>query len=272
MKRFATATIAAVGLVVSMVAAQQLPAAGGIVQQLKGAMEPAKPSLRTLNMTLSDLGETVRFTGIQARKQLPTGNYMLIVMTAPDAIAGTAMLLQEPTAPGQGGTLWTYAPTIGRVRKMLPIQGYDNFLDSDFTFADLGFVRLHKNYTTMSAETLNGAKTWKIAETIPQEQYYYSKVVTWVSADNYLPVKREYYDPAGQLWKSEAFDTVTTIEGIPTVLHVRMKDVMMNTASDLKITDVDYDSAIPDALFDWKQLPKVLDNPALKPLLGAQNR
>lgn len=233
-------------------------------------MEPAKPSLRTMTLRMSDLGETVQFTGIQARKNLPSGNFMLIVMTQPDALAGTALLLQEPSDPKQPATLWEYTPTIRRIHKMLPIQGYDNFLDSDFTYADLGFVRVHNNYTTLSQETVDGIKTWKIAETIPQEQYYYSKVITWVSGSNNLPLKREYYDPAGRLWKSEVFDTVTTIEGIPTILHVRMQDVLMNTSSDLKITNVDYDAGIPDALFDWQQLPKVLQNPALKPLLSAQ--
>jgi len=270
MKRPVLAGVCALVLAASTGAAQQAPPIGTIVQQLKGAVEPAKPSLRTMTMTLSDLGESVQFTVVQARKTLPTGNFMLMVVTKPDALRGTALLLQEPTDPTQPGTLWEYTPTIQRVRKMLPIQGYDNFLDSDFTFADLGFIRVHNNYTSLGAETVNGVQTWKITETIPQEQYYYSKVVTWVAGSNYLPVKREYYDPAGQLWKSEVFDTVTAIEGVPTILHLRMNDVMMNTSSDMKITNVDYDAPVPDALFDPKQLPKVLDNPALKTFLGAQ--
>jgi hypothetical protein len=91
----------------------------------------------------------------------------------------------------------------------------------------------------------------------PQERAYYSRVVTWVAADSLLPLQRDYYDVAGALWKTELFEQVSVIDGVPTPLRIRMNDVQAGTSTEINVSEVRYGVDIPDAVFDPEHLPQV---------------
>lgn len=264
------AVLAVVFVPVAPALGQAPPSAQALLQQMKEAHEVVHPSTRTITITVSDLGERVKFVGRQARKQLADGKWLAMVMVAPPSIRGTAFLFHEPNDKTKPTDAWTYAPTINRVRKLAPIEAYDHFLDTDFTFADLGLVRVREGDRLLGEEQRGGVKVYGIEEMIPAEQMYYGRVVIWIAAGNHLPVERDFYDGANALWKTEHFDTVTDIDGVPTVLHVQMKDVQAVTTTDMRISDVRYDVPVPDAVFDPQQLGKLADNPVWKASAGGK--
>lgn len=248
----------------SAVAAESQPSAVTLVQQMKEAFEPVRPSTRTVVIAVSDLGETLRFTARQARKQLPDGKRLVTVLLAPPDVRGTAFLVSESKSKRGPSAMWIYSPVIRRVRKLIPIDAYDHFMDTDFTYADLGFVRLHDHYKFLGVEEHAGVKAYKVQETVPQEQWYYSRVITWIAVANKLPLEQDFYDPAGALWKTELFDTVTDVDGVPTILHIQMKDVQAKTSTDLMVSDVRYDVDVPDSIFDPTKLGTLADHPLWK--------
>ncbi len=259
------ALLAALIVTMSPAIAQPPPDPKTLVKQMKQAFEPTRPSTRKVVVSVSDMGQTIQFEGRVARKQLADGKRQVIVMTAPLDVRGTAILISEPKDPSQASVMWLYAPVIRRVRKLLPIDAYDHFLDTDFTYADLGYVRLHDRYKYLGTADVGGVKAYKVDEKIPQEEWYYSHVVTYIAESHKLPLKREYYDPAGALWKIEAFDRITDIDGIPTVLHAGMKDVQAGTGTDLTVSEVRYDVDVPDAIFDPMKLGQLADHPLWQP-------
>jgi hypothetical protein len=260
------ALLVALIVAVSPVGAQSPPDAKTIMKQMKEAFEPTRPSTRKVIVSVSDLGQTLQFEGRVARKKFPDGKRQAIVMTAPLDVRGTAMLIAEPQDPSKTSILWLYSPVIRRVRKLIPIDAYDHFLDTDFTYADLGYVRLHDRYKYGGEANVNGIKAYKVDEKVPQEEWYYSRVVTYVAEGNKLPLKREYYDPAGALWKSEVFDNIIDIDGSPTVLHAKMTDVQAQTSTDLVVSEVRYDVDVPDSIFDPMKLGQLADHPLWQPV------
>lgn len=234
--------------------------------QMKEAFEPTRPSTRKVVISVSDLGQTVQFVGRVARKKLADGKRQVIVMMEPLDVRGTAMLIAEPKDPTKPSIMWIYSPYIRRVRKLVPIDANDHFLDTDFTYADLGYVRLHDTYKYLGKADINGVKADKIDEKIPQEEWYYSHVITYIAEANKLPIKREYYDPAGALWKTEVFDNVTDIDGSPTLLHAQMKDVQAQTSTDLAVSEVRYDVDVPDSIFDPMKMGQLADHPLWQPV------
>ena len=259
------ALLAASVVAASPVAAQAPPDAKTLVKQMKEAFEPARPSTRKVIVSVTDLGQTLQFEGRVARKQLPDGKRQVIVMTAPLDVRGTAMMIVEPKDPSKPSVMWLYSPVIRRVRKLVPIEAYDHFLDTDFTYADLGYVRLHDRYKLLGEADVKGVKAYKVEEKIPREEWYYSRVITYITAGNKLPLQRDYYDPAGALWKTEVFNRITDIDGVPTVLHAEMKDVQAQTATELTISEVRYDVDVPDAIFDPMKLGQLADHPLWQP-------
>lgn len=242
--------------------------AAAIMKRMKEALEPEGPSVRRVLFTVenpSPFGkgaEKIQKVAGFALKSFPDGKRMLMVMLEPNDVKGMAFLIQE--RKGAEDVKWSYVPAIRRVREIKWVDQYQTFLGTDFTYADLGFIKLRGNYRLLGEEEHNGVRAYQIQEDVPRELLYYGKIITWVNTDTLLPVERDFYDPAGQLLKKEVFEDVTIVEGVPTALRIRMTDVEQNTSTDLDIREVDYDAPLPDALFDAKQLSTVSDNPIWK--------
>ena len=231
-----------------------------IINKMKDSIEPARPSRSRMVITVHSEGETVEWTGHQARKQLADGKHILTVILEPESVRGVALLVWEPK--DQPEVQWIYLPAVRRVRKLIPVSAFESFFNTDFTFYDLGFIALNdRGFALLGEDTEGSRRVYKVQE-VPRNPYYYSRVVTWVAEDSFLPLHRDYYDGAGALWKIERFENVTTIDGVPTPLRIVMEDKQAGTSSELRFSSVRYDVAVPDELFDPKNLPKAAAHPS----------
>jgi hypothetical protein len=230
-----------------------------IVKQMKGVFEPARPSTRKIVISVKAGNEKVQWVAAEGRKELPDGKRMVVALLAPKSLRGAAYLIEEPR--NKPALLWVYLPALLRLRELLPVDAYEHFLGTDFTYADLGFVRLHENYKLLGEEEHDGVRAYKVEEQVPKERAYYSRLITWVATDSMLPLERDYYDVAGRLWKRELFDEVSVIDGIPTPLRIRMQDLQAKTSTELDVSEVRYDVDIPDSVFDPEHLPELAEHP-----------
>jgi hypothetical protein len=223
-----------------------------LVKRMQTALEPSKPGVRQLTFTLSQQGETVQVTVGEARKQVAGTWRILLVTLAPAGVQGTAYLVQHG-GPGQD-TEWFYLPYVRRVRKLVAPEAYGAFLNSDFTYADLGFVDTGAVYTFLGEGSQDGVKTYRL-QAVPRENWYYSRWVTTINATTGMPILREIYDTADQLWKRERWEHVTVVDGVSLPSAVSMEDVQAKSRTDIRLAGADYDAKVADSLFDPDQLP-----------------
>src|SRR5690348_9040991 len=73
------------------------PDADAIVARMKTGLEPSRASIRLVDFNVSADGESSRVTVGEARKRVNGAGRILLVVLAPDALAGTAYLVQEGT-------------------------------------------------------------------------------------------------------------------------------------------------------------------------------
>jgi len=234
-----------------------------IMKQTKEVFEPGRPSKRKVVISASSGGEMgqVMVAG-QVVKQFPDGKRMLMVILEPEDLKGTALLVWE--RENKPASMMIYLPFMRRVRILGPLEQYDSFLGTDFTYADLGFIQLHEGYKLLGREEHAGVRAYKVEEKVPQERLFYSKIITWIAVDSLLPLQRNYYAPNGELWKTELFEDVSVIDGVPTPLRIKMKDEEEGISTELRMSEVDYDTEIPDAIFSPKELLKVTAHPMWK--------
>jgi len=234
------------------------PSPDQLIKDMKEAIEPSKPSTRVMELTAVQGGESQTLKLIQARKAFSDGPRALTFLIEPEAARGMAYLVEEHTGK-PNPVEYVYVPMVRRVRKLVPAENYRTFMDTDFTYGDLGFLPLDATNTLVGSDTVNGKKAYKV-QSVPNgtaKQWYYSKYVTWIDADSSLPVKREFYSPAGQVFKTETFDAVTVFDGVPTPTKITMQDRDSNTTSELKVLSVSYNNEIPDSFFTPAELPKL---------------
>lgn len=224
---------------------------------MKAALETDHPSTSTVVMVIRSQGETVEWTGRQVRKKLGNGKRMLTVLLKPADVKGIALLIWERRQE-RADKQWIYLPYLRRVREMLPVGAFESFLGTDCTVADLGFVDLrHRTFSLLGEEKLGNVQTYKVQEVLKDPRYY-SRIVTWVATDGMLPVRRDYYDMGNALWKTELYDDVKTINGVPSPLRIRMEDKQTGNSTELRVRNLHYDVHLPDELFDPLRLPQTV--------------
>jgi hypothetical protein len=227
------------------------PDTATIVSKMRGALEPDRASVRKLTMTVTGPGgDASQITLGAARKRVGAAPRVVMVVLAPEGLRGTSLLVEEAS---DQNVLWLYVPAIGRVRKLVSPEAYTTFLNSDFTFADLGFVGMGAKYELAGEEKRQGADTYKL-EAVPRETWYYARFLTWVAKDTFFPVERDFNDVANNLWKVQRWSNVSTINGVPTALRLSMENVQTQTKSEIVSDAVRYDVDVPDALVDPGQL------------------
>ena len=72
-------------------------------------------------------------------------------------------------------------------------------------------------------------------------------------------MRREFFSPAGDLFKTETFGSVSRVDGVPTPLEIKIANVLTNSSTTLKVTSVSYDANVPDSLFAPEGLRAIAD-------------
>lgn len=234
------------------------PDAQAVVQRMQAALEPAKPGARRFTLTLTQGKETVQITVGEARKQVAGSWRVLITALAPAGLQGMAYLVQD--GGPRNDIEWFYLPYVRRVRKVASPEAYSAFLNSDFTYADLGFVDTGATYTLLGEGTEGGVKTVKL-QGVPKESWYYARWVTTVNAETGMPIVREIYDTANQLWKRQRWSDPMVVDGITLPGAISMEDVQLQSRTDVRMVGADYDVALTDDLFDPERLPSASASP-----------
>jgi len=243
----------ALTLVVGLIragAAADPPKIDELVARMKMAMEPASSSVRQIDLAISgEMGGTTRWTVAQARKVIDGQGRILNVLLAPASQRGIASLMVD-SDPAET-LLWV--PSVRRVRTLIPRDGYEAFLGSDFTYFDVGFVRRQDKYSYMGAGDRNGRPAWRIQQ-VPTSPWFYSQVVSWIDQQNLLPIERDFYSPAGALWKVQTFDNVVTIDGQPSAMRITMEDRQTGGKSVMTVSNLRFGVQLPDSVFERRGL------------------
>ncbi len=247
MTRLLTRTIRPIGMLCALLmmtgtapAADRDPAK--LMAAMQDAMVPTQSQLTRVAVSLYKDGAqdaTRTWQALVARQRFEDGPRTAIAMMAPEAARGSAMLTAPRPEDGDIG-LWLFSPSERRARQLAPLEADRHFLVTDFNYGDLGLAeRRFVEPRLLGEETVDGRKTWKV-EVAPADDWYYSRIITWIAQDTMLPLKREYYDRAFRLWKVvEVREAV--VDDVPTVLGMRIRDVQTNSRSDWEVRAVSYD-------------------------------
>jgi hypothetical protein len=244
-------------------AAAEPPKPEALLRQMKAWLEPAVPSTRKLIVSVrSAPGDAVEWKAGQARGRVGDSSFALTVLLEPADLRGTALLIQEQQ--GKPNSQWLYLPYLRRVRRVLPVDEFESFLNTEFTISDMGFVSLqNRKLALLGSDAAAGRDAYKVEEA-PEDQRTFRRIVTWLATGDGQPLKREYYDVANRLWKVESFEDVAAIHDLPTAQRVRIEDVQAGYGSEYRVKDLAYGLPIPQELFDWQQLPRAAEHPVWK--------
>jgi len=242
------------------IAEAEPPDASTILKKSVAAIDAGLQGTRKVVIKVKDGNVmTSEWSARMADKEFEDGKRSLLVILEPETLKGNAYLFWKPV--GKPYEEWTYFPPTRRTRQLTALTAHDSFLGTDFTWSDIGLRDTGGAHKFLAEEVHLGKEAYKI-ETIPNEQWYQSRIIHWIEKDTLIPIQVDFYDISGTLWKTELFENVVVVNNIPMPLKIRMLDIKNKTSTEVVISDVCFDvKYLPKEFFEPEKLSEAAFSP-----------
>ena len=174
----------------------------------------------------------------------------LVVFSQPSDVRGTVFLVHKHAASDDDR--WLYLPGLDLVKRISAGDKRTSFVGAHYFYEDVSGRRpgddSHALIETTDEHYLL-RHTPKDASSVEFAHYQ-----TWIDRDTFLPMKIEYTDPAGKLYRRVEVLKVEEIEGHPTVTESRVSDLLGGGRTDMQFRYIDYDLGVPADVFTERSM------------------
>lgn len=226
-----------------------------IIEKVDALMNQEASYARSEMTILTSSGEERTFIYDSWSKNY--GEKNLIRYIAPARVKDQATLMLN-----QADDIWMFFPRTNRVRKLASHAKKQKMEGSDFSYEDMGsgdtFI---KDFIAnrLDDKKTDGADCYQVElKRKPDADISYSKLKLLVRKDNFVPILIQYYDDSDEnkLIKELTQSNIEAIQGIPTALHMDMKNTIDNTHTTMELEKIQYNPDLDDAMFTERGLKK----------------
>ena len=210
----------------------------------------------TLTMTLVNKSGQTRVRKIkQFTKDLGSVEKSIMFFMSPADVKNTSFMNWSYDDDNKSDDQWIYLPALKKVKRISSDSKSDYFMGSDFTYDDLGDRKLDADtHKLLREETLDGQDCYVVESISKDEDYMYSKTITWIRKDNFVGMKKEFYDEDEELLKVLKIKKVDKIEGYWTITHSEMKNVQNNHSTNIELRNIKINSGVPSSRFSERMM------------------
>ncbi len=149
---------------------------------------------------------------------------------------------------------WLYLPALDLVRRIAASDKRSSFAGTNFLYEDIS----GRSLSLDTHELMGGDdKTYQIKNT-PKDgnAVEFSYYVTWINKDNFVPVKAEYYDKEGKLYRRlEALET-KDVGGYLTITKMKAEDLNAGSSTVALFSRIEYNIKLGEDIFTERYLRK----------------
>jgi len=173
----------------------------------------------------------------------------------PADVRNTSFMNWSYDEPNKDDDQWIYLPALKKVKRISSDSKGDYFMGSDFTYDDLGDRKPEEDtHKILREEKFNGEDCYVI-ESIPKEEdYMYSKTITWVIKDKWIGLKKEFYDEDGELLKILNIKKYDKISGYWIILETQMHNVQTDHTTKMIMSNVVIDKGVKNNMFTERMM------------------
>lgn len=167
----------------------------------------------------------------------------------PADVRGTVFMVWKNAA--REDDRWLYVPAIDLVKRIAANDKRSSFVGSDFTYEDVSGRRPDEDKHELTGEdTIGGRKAFVIKNTpLDPADMEYSYRTIWIDQETFLPLKEEYYNQRGELYKVFKGERIEEVEGIPTLTHRVMENLESGHKTEVLMGGIDYNLGLDERVF-----------------------
>jgi hypothetical protein len=189
------------------------------------------------------------------RKNEAEGNQRYyLYFHGPADVRGTAFMVYK--YPNREDDRWLFLPALNLVQRVAARDSRSSFVGSDFSYEDISGRDLEADaHRVLRSEAL-GTRQTAVIESVPTREADYAKKLSWIEQATSLPLKEEYYDVQGALYKVFTADEIRDVQGFPTVTKRTMTNVKTGHKTEVIFENVVYHVGLGDDIFAERALRK----------------
>lgn len=188
------------------------------------------------------------------RKDYDDHKKIVTYFIAPLDVRNSAFLTWD-MYDGSPDPRWLYLPAVGQIRRMSPGDERTSFFGSDFVFEDLTNrdpeLDSHK---LVGEEKVKEWDCWVVESRPKDGGVEFTTFKSWVWKVSPLLIKQEFYNDAGKPIRRGEIASLKKVQDIWTWHRGTMWNLETGSRSRLVLSDVKYDTGIPDTHFSQRQL------------------
>ena len=217
----------------------------------------------TMELIDRDGGKRVRVLTMLRRNQGSGGEqkYFMYFHEPGDVRRLTFMVWKYPTREDDR---WIFIPAIDLIRRIAAEDKYSSFVGSDFSHEDVTGRDVAEDTHSLVGEARLGDRETFVIESIPRQAAAFTKRVSWIDKEHFLPLKEEFYDAQDELQRVFTADRIEDIavgEGddrrfYPTIMKRTMKNVKTGHRTEVTVNSIVYDLGLKDADFSERRMRK----------------
>lgn len=148
---------------------------------------------------------------------------------------------------GKDDDRWLYLPAMDLVRRIAASDKRSSFAGTTFLYEDIS----GRSIDLDAHELISTSDTYYTVKNVPKDAgvVEFSYYVVSIDTKTYVPMKAEYFDKAGKLYRTIEALEVKDIQGYPTVVSMKATDLNANAHTVTHFSDIVYDVGLDAAIF-----------------------
>jgi len=147
---------------------------------------------------------------------------------------------------------WLYLPALDLVKRIAASDTRTSFAGSNFVYEDVSGRGLNEDTHTL-VETADQAY---VLNNVPKDpkSVEFASYKLWIDKKSFMPVKAEYLDEGGKLYRVVEALEVKEFQGFPTVTKSRVQDLRSGGNTVSTFSEIRYNIGLPDDVFTERYL------------------
>ncbi len=165
-----------------------------------------------------------------------------VYFSRPADVDKTAFLVWKHV--GADDDRWLYLPALDLVKRIAASDERTSFVGSHYFYEDVSGRNPEEDHHELLEET----DDYYILKSVPVDpgSVEFSWYKNYIHKATFIPVKTEFFDAKGRKYRENSVEKVETIDGFPTVMQSRMKDLRSGGETVQTFLDVTYNVGLPD--------------------------
>ncbi len=253
MQKFFSVTVAALVLTCSayaepLTSADEVVARANLTAYYGGA--DGRSEVRMIISDAQGREQRRQFTVLRRDVEDAGDQQFLVVFSQPSDVRDTVFLVDKHLT--RDDDRWLYLPGLDLVKRISAGDKRTSFVGAHYFYEDVSGRRPSED----THEFVETTDEFYVLKHVPvdSQSAEFSSYVTWINRETFLPMKIDYTNAAGDVYRRVEVLAVETIDGHPTVTASRVSDLLSGGKTDMQFRYIAYDVGIPADVFTERSL------------------